>query len=121
MSDRAAMTTNEGRDRGESPSVRAGELAGVLGRPRTLVAYGDPAGRVHRITMRGRLVLDECAAAGGAAVVCELGEGEGVAQARACLVQGGYVERARSDRGGLCRELGEADVAPAAPQKRRAA
>jgi len=115
------MTTNEGRDRGESRSVRGGGLAGLLGRPRTLIAYGDPAGRLHRVTMRGRLVLDECEAAASATVVCELGDGEGVAQARACLVQGGYVERARSERGRLCRELGEADVAPGTPQKRRAA
>ena len=94
----------------QAGAVRGTELARLLGRGHTLVNYGDTDGEVHRVMLRGALVVDLCRVGGSAVVVCELAEDEGEAHALATLHEGGYVERARTEHGRLCRALRPADV-----------
>lgn len=84
----------------------------MLPRGRTLIAYGDPDGEAHRVMLRGRLVVDQCRVGGSAVVVCELADGEGEDEALATLHEGGYIERARTQHGRLCRGLAPADIGP---------
>lgn len=98
----------------QAGAVRGTELARLLPRGHTLVNYGDADGEVHRVMLSGRLVVDLCRIGGSAVVVCELGDEEGEQQALATLHEGGYLERARTEHGRLCRDLCPADIGPEA-------
>ena len=121
MSERG-RTPRRGR-RPKNGAVRKGERdpLAALGRPATLAAFADAGGRLHRVTRRGRLVLDECPVAGPPRVVCELGDGEGRAEAKACLEAGGYIEWAQGEDGVACRTLCATDFPEAATDTERRA